>query len=384
MQERSFGGKVLVTGAAGHLGANLVHRLVADGHDVRVLLRQGSNNGAVEGLDVERVFGDLRDLEATRRAAKGVETVYHCAALVSTVEADEQLRREIWECNVLGTQNILRASLESGVKRAVVTGSFSAVGYDSDNPEKPANERQPFYPFDEHLPYGHTKNLVELETLRAMADGLDVVIATSCAILGPNDHKPSRMGRTLCDFANGNLPAYLPGGFEFVAARDIVEGHVLAMRRGRTGQKYVISTRFMTVDDLMELFEEVSGRPRPRFRLDPRVMAGVAEVSSRVMSTFFPDAPQRFTPAAVRILRQQRRADTTKARTELGFVPGSLRRAVHEAYADFARRGLVPARKAVTDALASADAWSAPEAEPRTARASSTTDASTTDASAAG
>ena len=92
----------------------------------------------------------------------------------------------------------------------------------------------------------------------------------------------------------------------------------------------------------MDIFEEVSGRPRPRLRLPPPVMAGIAEVSSYVLTNFFPKVSQRFTPGAVRILRMQRHADTTKAEGELGFAPTGSRAAIHEAYAQFARRGLVP------------------------------------------
>ncbi|MCC6524093.1 MAG: squalene/phytoene synthase family protein, partial [Polyangiaceae bacterium] len=341
--ERAFSGRVLVTGAAGHLGANLVHRLLADGRQVRVLLRKGSHNAAMDGLDVERVYGDLRESDKMLAAVRGCETVFHAAAKVSTTNASERENRDIWSSNVLGTQRLLRAALTAGVSRVVVTGSLSAVGRDPEDPSRPADETLPHNPFEEHLPYGRTKVLVEHECLKAMADGLDVVVATSCAILGPHDHKPSRIGRTLLDYTHGKLHAYLPGGFEFVAARDIVEGHMLAMRRGRTGQKYTFSTEFCTVDQLMDLFEEVSGRPRPRLRLPAPLMAGIAEVSSFVLDHFFPSVPQRLTPSAVRLLRSERRADTTKARRELGFQPSSVREAVHEAYADFARRGLVPA-----------------------------------------
>jgi degradative hydroxymethylglutaryl-CoA reductase len=347
--ERDFGGKVLVTGAAGHLGANLVRRLLDDGRDVRVLLRPGSNNAAVDGLDVERVHGDLRDAATLKAAVAGCETVFHAAARLSTVQPTPAIEREVYECNVLGTRNLLRAARDAGVERVVVTGSFSAVGYDLDDPDKPGHEDMPHWPFEEVLPYARTKVLVEHEALKACVEGLDVVIATSCAILGPHDHKPSRMGKTLIDFAHGKMPAYIPGGFDFVAARDIVEGHVLAMRRGRTGQKYIISTQYLEVDELMAIFEEVSGRPRPRMRLPGAVMAPVAEVSSFVLGNFFPQVPQRLTPAAVRILRKRRRADTSKARRELGYRPTSIRAAVHEAYADFARRGLVPARPGTTE-----------------------------------
>ncbi len=326
---------ILVTGGSGHLGANVVRRLLGDGQAVRVLLRPDHDNRAVDGLDVERVYGDLRDLPAVKAAVCGCRRVYHCAAKVSHTTGGE---REIYDCNVTGTRHVLRAALEAGVSRVVVTGSFSAVGHD---PTKPSDETMPYYPFSDPTPYQATKVLVEHECLKAMVEGLDVVIATSTAILGPNDFKPSRMGQLLLDFTHGKLWAYIPGGFEFVAVRDIVQGHLLAMEKGRRGQKYIFNTEFKTVDELMAIYEEVTGRPRPRLRLSPALMAGLAMVSSFVLTRFFPDVPQRFTPAAVRFLTMQRRADCTKAKTELGYQPTSVKEAIREAYECFVRRGLI-------------------------------------------
>lgn len=362
-EERHYEGLVLVTGSSGHLGANLVRRLLADGRRVRVLLRAGSNNSGVEGLDVESSFGDLRDPVQVLNAVRGCETIYHCAALVSTEQGDSAFKREIFACNVLGTHNLLAAASDCRVARVVVTGSFSAVGRDMDSPTTPSGEDRLFYPFGDELPYAHTKAQVEHECLKASVEGLDVVIATSCAILGPADFKPSRMGQTLLDYAHGKLRAYIPGGFEFVATDDICEGHVLAMRRGRMGQKYIFSTEFLTIDDIMEIFEEVSGRPRPRLRLSPSVMAGLADVSSRLPRSWMPSLGRRFTPGAVRLLRMNRRADISKARNELGYVPTSARKAIHDAYADFARRGLVPS--AATTRVQSMNApWRAHDEQP--------------------
>ena len=329
---------VLVTGASGHLGANLVRRLLDEGTRVRVLARPDAGHDALAGLDVETAWGDLRDLEATRAAVRGCRRVYHCAAKVSTGTAQVA---EIHGSNVVGTRHLLRAALEAGVERVVVTGSFSAVGH---VPGRPSDESDAVNPFERMLPYQRSKVAVEHACLTAVAHGLDVVIATSCAIVGPHDYKPSPMGRVLLDFARGRLRAYIPGGFEFVAARDIVEGHRLAMDKGRTGHKYIFSSGHTTVDELMAYYEEITGRPRPRWRLSPPLMAALAEVTSFVTTRLRPDAPQRFTPGAVRLLRLGRRADTTKARTELGFTPTPLREAIREAYADFVRRGLVPPR----------------------------------------
>jgi nucleoside-diphosphate-sugar epimerase len=334
-------GLVLVTGASGHLGVNLVVRLLSDGERVRVLLHPNHDNRGVEELDVERVRGDLRDAKSVSEAVRGCERVYHCGAEISTINGNPSQRRRLFETNVLGTRHVVEAARQHDVTRVVATGSFSAVGYHLDDPSAPSDESVPFYPFRRAMPYERSKVLAELECLRAVARGLDVVVATSCAILGGNDYLPSRMGRTLGDFANGRLRAYTPGGFEFVSAADIVEGHVLAMSRGRTGEKYIFSTRFATLDEIIGLFERVTGVPRPSLRLPAPVMAAFAGVASPILSRFFPDFPQRLTPGAIRLLRMRRHADTSKAQAELGYRPSSIEGALEEAYAFLHARGVI-------------------------------------------
>ncbi len=334
-------GKTLVTGATGHLGANLVRRLLADGEEIRVMVRHGPDNGALDGLEVERVEADLRDAEAVDKAVAGCARVYHCAALVSTIEGGAAHKRQVYETNVGGTRHILDAALRHGVAKVVVSGSLSATGHDGD---RPSHEDMPFYPFERQLPYGFTKHLTEHECLKAHAEGLNVVVATSCAIVGPHDYVPSRMGRVLIDYAHGRLRAYIPGGFEFVSAQDIAEGHKLAMEKGRSGQKYILSTAYASVDELMDLYREVTGRLPPKLRLPPMVMAALAEVADKTWFRAFPNKPRRFTPAAVRLLNMRRRADHSKARQELGYEPTSLSQAVRDAYEDFVRRGLITPR----------------------------------------
>jgi len=331
-------GKILVTGATGHLGANLVRRLLADGEDIRVMVRRGPDNGALDGLPLERFEADLRDAQGVDKAVAGCARIYHCAALVSTIEGDAAHKRQVYDTNVGGTRHILQAALRHGLDKVVVSGSLSATGHDGD---RPSHEDMPFYPFERQLPYGFSKHLTEHEVLKAHAEGLDVVVATSCAIVGPHDYVPSRMGRVLIDYAHGALRAYIPGGFEFVSSHDIAEGHVLAMRKGRSGQKYIISTAYASVDELLGLYRNVTGKPLPRLRLPPPLMAALAEVADKTWFRAFPNRPRRFTPAAVRLLSMRRRADHSKAKQELGYVPTSLADAVRDAYEDFVRRGLI-------------------------------------------
>nr|AEH57215.1 NAD-dependent epimerase/dehydratase [Prochloron didemni P2-Fiji] len=176
--------KILVTGASGHLGGNLVRRLLKNNQLVKVLLRPESNNEAVQNLDVEKYYGDLRNENAVLEAMRGCDRVYHCGAKISTQNGNSRFLKTLYDCNVIGTIHILRAARQYGVSRVVVTSSDSAVGY---NPPDVADENSPVYPFYPFFPYGTTKVCVEHECLKAFADGLDVVIATCCAIVGPKN-----------------------------------------------------------------------------------------------------------------------------------------------------------------------------------------------------
>ncbi len=333
---------VLVTGSSGHVGANLVRRLLDKGTKVRVLLRRDSRNEALDTLAVERVYADIRDIEDTRRAMEGCQGVYHCAAKVSTIDGNRAHRREIFECNVIGTRNVLQAARDVEAGRVVVTGSFSAVGYELDDPSAPSDETMQFYPMERTMPYERSKVLVEHECLRAVALGQDVVIATCCAVVGGADYVPSRLGRTMCDYANGKLRAYVDGGFAFVAARDIVEGHLLCMQKGRTGEKYIFASEYKTISDILDLYEEVTGLPRPNRRMPTPLMYVFSEIASFYLSRFHPSFPQRFTPGAIRLLKQRRHANIDKAKRELGYRPTTIREAVHEAYAfHYARNSIL-------------------------------------------
>jgi len=326
---------ILVTGANGHLGGNLVRRLLQDGQSVRVLVRQKTENLAIEGLSVDRVYGDLLDLPSVVSAVRGCERIYHCAALVSIGRAR---LRELYENNVTATRHLLQAAKEAGVSRVVATGSVEALTFD---PPKAIDESVGLYPFGKPMPYSIVKAFAEHECLKAAVEGLDVVIVVPTGIIGPNDFKPSPMGKVLIDFAHRKVPAYIPGGADFSAMEDTVEGHILAMEKGRAGQKYIFSTEFLTMDRVMSMFAEVTGVAPPRLKLPPGLMMGVAEVVSFFTTRFSPGTELPLTPDAVRIVRMQRKVDCSKAKNELGFKPTSIKQAIQDAYDCFLRRGVI-------------------------------------------
>jgi nucleoside-diphosphate-sugar epimerase len=339
-------GKTLVTGGSGHFGANLVRRLIAEGHEVRALYQPGANNRALEKLELELFAGDVRDPAAMREACRGCGQVFHAAAKVSTRSPSPAQEREIYEINVLGTRNVVLGSLAAGVDRFCLTGSFSGIGIDPDNPSHPVHEGMPFYPFIDWLPYARSKTLAEHELLKGVADGLDAVIAVSTGIIGPHDFLPSRTGQVLVDFANGKLRGYMPGGSEFVRAADLVEGHLLAMARGKTGRRYLLSTEFLTLDELLDCFAELFGGRKPWLRMPVPLMKTVSRIYAGTVRRVVPEAPQRLTPGAIEILAMNRHADLSLAREELGYQPTSIREAAREAYEFFRDLGLIQRQSA--------------------------------------
>jgi nucleoside-diphosphate-sugar epimerase len=242
---------------------------------------------------------------------------------------------------VIGTRDLLRAAIDAKVARVVLTGSFSSTGFDLDDPSQASDESLPFYPFGYAMPYSHTKALAEHELLKACAEGLDGVIATSCGVIGPWDYLPSRMGGTLCDYANGKLKAYVEGGFTWMRAADIARGHMLAMERGRKGQKYLFATEFMTIGQLFETVNEVAGLDRKLIEVPINLVGAVASIYSGTLARFFPKASQRLTPGSIAVLKARRRVDISKSRRELGYEPTTLREGIAEAYEFFCREGMI-------------------------------------------
>ncbi len=327
--------RTFVTGGTGHIGANLVRALVARGEEVKALVRSPGDR-ALAGLDVEEVRADLRDVDGLRRAMAGCDRVYHLAALVSLRPG---ARREMFDVNVLGTKHVMAACLAAGVARVVHCSTFGAVGRSEDG--GPSDETCAVNPFDTALDYDLSKVHAELEVHRACAAGLDAVIVNPTGVVGPWDWKPSSVGQTIVDFARRRIPAYVSGAVDLVAMRDVVEGLRLAAERGKTGQRYILSTERITIDALLDELARLTGAPRPRVRLSPRLMVPVAHLSSLVMRTFFPRMPPRFTPGTIALLGDGRCATTQKAQRELGYCPTSVFAALREQYDWFRARDII-------------------------------------------
>ena len=325
--------KILVTGATGHLGNNLVRALVKKGSDVRVLVREDRSYHQLEGLAVEHVVGDVRDSNSLASAVEGCSQVYHLAAFVSIRSGD---RDELYDINVLGTRKVMQACRKAGVDRVVHCSSFGAVGI---NPNGPSTEEWTVSPYEATTDYEISKAFAELEVYREVARGLNAVIVCPSGIVGPFDFGPSLLGKTILDFARGKMRAYVNGGFDFVAMKDVVQGHILAMEKGVNGERYLLSGERLTIGDTLDILQELTGVKKPRLVIPATLLQNVSIVKDWIERKFFPKAIPRFNYHSIRLLRSGKYGSNTKAVRELGLNPSPVNEAYRESVEWFRQHG---------------------------------------------
>jgi dihydroflavonol-4-reductase len=315
---------VLVTGATGFLGSHVARLLVERGQRVRVLVRPGREGGHLDGLAVERVAGDLRDAASLPRATEGVETVYHVAADYRLWARNP---REIYESNVTGTRNLLQAARQGGVRRLVYTSTVATVAVPHGNSLPDERTMSALGQMIGH--YKRSKWLAEQEALGAAQAGMPVVIVNPTTPVGPGDAKPTPTGRTIVDFLNGRMPAYVETGLNWVPVEDAAAGHLLAAERGLVGERYILGGQNLTLKQVLDMLAGVSDRPAPRIRL-PHAAALAAGYADAAISRLLGREP-RIPLEGVRMARHSMFVDAGKARRELRFAPGPVAAALERA-----------------------------------------------------
>lgn len=323
---------VAVTGATGHIGANLVRALLQRGEQVRVIIREDTR--AIDGLRVERIQADVLDRDSLVRAFAGARVVYHLAGHVSIQEDAERLQA----VNVEGTRNVVEACLECKVPRLVHVCSIEALL----RPRKPDPIDESIKPgFGDPISmYGRTKAQGELAVHASIAKGLDAVIVYPTAVVGPLDFKPSFFGQFFLDFGRMRTPALVPGGFDLVDVRDVVTGLLAAADRGRRGEGYLLSGGYLTVKEIAGITQECTGVPRPRIVI-PCWLAHPAAILAPWYYRLLGRRP-RFTRMAIKMLQDGRKVGCEKARRELGYSPRHPREGIRAAVAWFREAGRLP------------------------------------------
>jgi len=323
--------RVAVTGASGHLGANLVRALLDDGHEVTALVRDDVR--ALEGLPVRRIQGDLFDAGALRRAFDGCEACFHAAGMIAITRDPTG---DVMRVNRRGTRAVVDACLETGVRRLVHVSSIHAL---SSHPAHAATdeERGPADADPTVSAYGCSKALGEREVLEGITRGLDAVIVNPTAIIGPHDWKPSRMGRFILAVMRGRMPALVAGGFNFVGAGDVARGAIAAAKLGRKGERYMLSGTWRSVPALAHQIARTSGTKPPRMV----VPTALARIGAPVVEAFarWTGASPLFTRESVQHLREHREVDRGKAERELAYAPRPLEETIDQTVAWFRGQG---------------------------------------------
>jgi len=328
--------RTFVTGGTGFVGGAVVRRLLEAGHDVRALVRPGTNTRQLDGLPVERVEGDLSNITALRRGTEGCEWVFHVAALYSFWGHPWE---DFYATNVEGTRGVLRAAKEAGVQRLVYTSSIATLGLHKDH--SPSNEDTPVSLDDMLGHYKRSKFLAEEVARDFASQGLEVVIVNPAAPVGVGDHKPTQTGKVIVDFLNGRMPAYVDTGLTVVDVDDVAAGHLLAAARGRPGVRYILGGENLSLKQMLDLLAEESGLPPVRLRLPHSIALAWAYVDVSLARLDARHIP-RATPETARLSYRYEYFDSSKAMRELGYAPSPARQALRKAVEWYRANGYAP------------------------------------------
>jgi dihydroflavonol-4-reductase len=318
----------VVTGATGHIGANLVRALLAEGRHVIGIVREDTR--ALEGLEIETVRADVRKLDTLIRGFEGARIVYHLAAVISISGPKGGL---VYDVNVNGVRNVVSACLECGVKRLVHFSSVHAFQ------QKPLNEpivESRALVGGEGYAYDRSKALGFLEVMKGIKRDLDAVILHPSGVIGPYDFKPSRMGRVLLDIYNQRLLALVDGGFDWVDVRDVVEGAIAIEKKGPTGENYILSGHWLPFKEMAGIVGEVTGKKIPRWTC-PMWFARLGAPITQKFTELKGKNPL-FTSESLAALRANHNMSHAKATKEIGYSPRPIRKTIEDTFAWFRKK----------------------------------------------
>lgn len=319
---------IVVTGATGHIGNVLVRKLVSRSKRVRAVIPPFEDASCLDGLKVEIVEGDIRQIDSLIQAFKGSDVVYHLAGIISILSGKSEL---LYQVNVEGTRNVVEACLKTKVRRLVYTSSIHAVK------EPPhgivIDETFPFDPDNVLGDYAKSKAQATLEVLRGVEQGLDAAIVCPTGVIGPYDYKISEMGQLIMDFIQRKLKAYVDGAYDFADVRDVATGLILACEKGKTGESYILSGEQITVRDLLLMLQEITEVKAPSFKIP----AWLARTVGKIAPLYYhlTNTKPLFTTYSIDVLASNSQISSAKARRELGYSTRPVKESVTDAVAWF-------------------------------------------------
>lgn len=317
--------KAFVTGATGFLGSHVARALADQGAELRLLVRPTSNLKNLQGLKAETAVGDLRDAVSLQSAISGCDTVFHVAADYRLWVRDPG---EMYRSNVDGTRALLDAARKSGVRRVVYTSSVATMGFTSDG--HPADEDSPVALADMIGHYKRSKFMAEQIALEAGRSGMHVVTVNPTTPIGEQDVKPTPTGRIVIDFLKRKFPAYVETGLNLVDATVCARGHIAALEKGKSGERYILGGENLTLKQILDKLGRITGLSSPKIKL-PYFFAFATGVIDEAFTGRLLKREPRATVDTVRMGKKKMFASSDKAERELGWkivpVEDALRRA---------------------------------------------------------
>ena len=290
-----------------------------------MLVRATSPTENIDDLQAERVIGDLREPNSLRPGMAGCEFVFHVAA-------DYRLwapkGTELYDSNVQGTQNVLEAAREAGVRRVIYTSSVATMGFGNNG--RLTDENTPVTLSNMIGDYKRSKFMAERLVIQAGKAGQDVVMVNPTTPIGERDIKPTPTGQIIVDFLRGKFPAYVDTGLNLVDVLDCAEGHLLAMEKAIPGERYILGGENLTLKQILDKLAAITGLPSPKVKLPYAIALAAGAVDTLVTGKMRKHEP-RVTLDAVRMGRKKMFVTSAKAERALGWNPGPVEEALKRA-----------------------------------------------------
>ncbi len=329
--------KVLITGASGLIGNHVTRICLERGDDVRVMVMPGEDRSPFIGMDVEFVEGNLMDPPSLARAVKGIEQLYHMAALFAVWTKDPDLHYKI---NVSGTEAMMNAAMAEGIEKVVYTSSVAAIGI----PDKGqlATEETPFNCWPWASEYILSKYISHLLVKGMISKGLPATMVLPGLPFGPGDRNPTPTGSMIVRVLQGKMTNYWDGGVCPVDVRDVAMGHVLAMEKGQIGESYILANKNanMTNQEFLQMVGSIAGVPKVATKeVSASTMLRVAKIAE-FFSKITGKAPLT-TYKNTLFITQHLYADASKAVNELGMPQTPIEEAIKDSVEWFRSNGYV-------------------------------------------
>jgi len=325
--------KTLLTGANGFLGSAIMRNLLEAGHEVRVLVRAQSDRRNLKNFPVEICEGDLRDTSSIKRAVSGCDNLFHVAADYRLWIPDPNV---MYAINVIGTQSLILAAAEAGLKRIVYTSSVATLNFNPDG--SPADESNL-----SSLPlmtghYKRSKFLAE-QVVQQLTDQykLSLVIVNPSTPIGPCDIKPTPTGRIILDTLLGRMPAYVNTGLNIVHVDDVARGHLLAFEQGKAGERYILGGENMSLLQILDMIDEMTGKKSKRICLSHNLVLPAAWLMEKAAN--LTGVEPRATIDGVRMAKKQMFFSSAKAIRNLNYRYRPAKDAIKDAIHWFLENG---------------------------------------------